>query len=69
MLKRLNLPYLGLYHLRHTFSIFAMRRGVSLKMISLSLGHRSTKVTQEHYIRMGNNNHDEMRREFEGISS
>ncbi|MCK5294305.1 MAG: site-specific integrase [Arcobacteraceae bacterium] len=69
MLKRLNIPYKGLYQLRHTFTTLAILNGVLLPTVSKCLGHRGgTAVTQKHYLRLGNTNQKDMREQLEKLT-
>jgi integrase len=49
LLKRAGLPNLRLYDLRHTFATLALRAGVSARLVSEQLGHRSIAFTLETY--------------------
>lgn len=41
----LDIPYLGVHCLRHSYAVRLLREGVSLKDIGDVLGHRSTEST------------------------
>ena len=40
------------YGLRHTFATLALQAGVSVKTVSVLLGHRSVKITLDHYAQV-----------------
>ncbi len=69
MLKRLKIPYIGLYQLRHTFTTLAIQKGISLVTVSRCLGHAGTEVTQKHYLRLGNSNQADVRKELESLTA
>jgi integrase len=50
LLKRLGIPYRGLYALRHTFASLAAQRGVPMVAIQKQLGHQELSTTLKFYI-------------------
>lgn len=50
--KKLNLPTLASYTLRHSFCTFALQRGVDVATVATLMGHTSTKIVMKHYNHM-----------------
>ena len=48
--KRADIPRFGPHSLRHYFATTLLKRGVSLKNVSLLLGHSSVQITERIYI-------------------
>jgi len=67
LLKRLNISYKGFYQMRHTFSSLAVLNGVPMPIVSQCLGHKSIATTQKHYLRFGNIDHQEIKKELENL--
>lgn len=50
--RKMNLDFnLGMHVARHTFGVMALKKGVSLHMISVLMGHSSIAVTEKHYAK------------------
>jgi integrase len=57
-LRRLRIKYglpqtVSLYGLRHAFALNAIRAGVSLKLVSIAMGHTTTAMTEKYILNEG----------------
>lgn len=69
LLERLDIPYKILYCTRSTFASLAAERGVSMLVISKSLGHSNLATTQRFYIRNGQLDEEISRDELEKLAA
>lgn len=68
LLLKLNIPVRILYSTRATFSSLAAEKGVSMPVVSQSLGHTNISTTQRYYVRLGNMEQDNFRAELENLA-
>lgn len=50
VLERAGLPRIRVHDLRHTYATLALKSGISLKSVSLMLGHSDVLITMRRYI-------------------
>ena len=51
LLKRLDIPYRPLYHMRHSFATLMIQNNEDILWVSYMLGHKSSKTTLERYAK------------------
>ncbi|MCR3922826.1 MAG: site-specific integrase [Firmicutes bacterium] len=73
MLKKAELPHMGIHSLRHTFTELAYNSGVDIKTISEILGHHSTAFTMDIYQHLNQEMLDDSAKKidkmFQGIAN
>lgn len=52
MCERNSLPKIGMHDLRHTYATVLKKNDISLKAISVCMGHNGTGVTKDVYINL-----------------
>lgn len=51
ILKRVSVPTIPPYSMRHTCAVLLLTAGVNIKVVSERLGHTSVRITLDHYAR------------------
>lgn len=67
MLKRLNIPYRGMYNTRHTFASLSVQKGIPMHIVKECMGHKDIATTQRFYLRFGNLDQSDVRDQLENL--
>ena len=66
-LKANNLKHIRLHDLRHTFASLSFQNGISVLEVSKALGHSDTRITQQVYTHVSENNNTNVVNKLEEI--
>ena len=69
MLQRLGIAYKGLYQTRHTFASLSVQNGISMHIVKECMGHKDISTTQRFYLRFGNLDQVDVRKQLEGLTA